>query len=89
MEEVKMVTKQEEPAIKLGLGSDAFCVTYAMIKAAEIGTRWTRERTSGMGFSTPLYEAKVIDKENDEAFVKVTTESDGKTTTELFLIRFL
>ena len=89
MNETKMFVDQEVPAIKLGLGNDAFCITYAMIKEADIGTRWTRERTSSMGFSTPQYEARVIDKEANEAVVKVTTENDGKTSTEIRLIRFL
>lgn len=87
--EVKMIIDQEVPPIRLGLGKDAFCITYAMVKEAEIGTRWARERTSSMGFSTPEYEARVIDKEANEAVVKVTTETDGKTSTELHLIRFL
>ena len=87
--EEKMIVRQEEPAFKLGTEINAFVVTFAMVKDAEVGTRWTREKTTSMGFSTPMYDAKVIDKDGDEALVKITKDDDGKKTTELLLIKFL
>lgn len=87
--EVRLVIKEEEAAIKLGVDINAFKITYAMIKEAEIGTRWTRERTSSLGFSTPTYKATVIDKDANEATVKVVTIDESKTSTELYLITFL
>ena len=87
--EAKLTVRQEEPAFKLGTEINAFVVTFAMVKDAEIGTRWTREKTTSMGFSTPMYDAKVIDKDDDEALVKITKDDDGKKTTELLSIKFL
>ena len=87
--EEKMIVRQEEPAFKLGTEINAFVVTFAMVKDAEVGTRWTREKTTSMGFSTPMYDAKVIDKDGGEALVKITKDDDGKKTTELLLIKFL
>ena len=87
--EEKITVRQEEPAFKLGTEINAFVVTFAMVKDAEIGTRWTREKTTSMGFSTPMYDAKVIDKDDDEALVKITKDDDGKKTTELLSIKFL
>ena len=87
--EAKITVRQEEPAFKLGTEINAFVVTFAMVKDAEIGTRWTREKTTSMGFSTPMYDAKVIDKDDDEALVKITKDDDGKKTTELLSIKFL
>ena len=87
--EEKMIVRQEEPAFKLGTEINAFVITFAMVKDAEVGTRWTREKTTSMGFSTPMYDAKVIDKDGDEALVKITKDDDGKKTTELLLIKFL
>lgn len=87
--EEKMIVRQEEAAFKLGTEINAFVVTFAMVKDAEVGTRWTREKTTSMGFSTPMYDAKVIDKDDGEALVKFTMDDDGKKTTELLLIKFL
>ena len=89
--EEKITVRQEEPAFKLGTEINAFVVTFAMVKDAEIGTRWTREKTTSMGFSTPMYDAKVIDKDDilNEALIKITKDDDGKKTTELLLIKFL
>ena len=87
--EEKMIVRQEEPAFKLGTEINAFVITFAMVKDAEVGTRWTREKTTSMGFSTPMYDAKVIDKDGGEALVKITKDDDGKKTTELLLIKFL
>ncbi|MBO7450295.1 MAG: hypothetical protein J6U54_07975 [Clostridiales bacterium] len=82
---------QEKPAFVLGSGRKVLMVTFDEVRFADVGRTWKHVIEATMGFGGEITTAKLIDKDDNGALIRVETKEDNKDdkTTDLVYVEFL
>ena len=86
----KVMQVIESPAFTLGSPAKCIGVTFEEVKKAELGTVWKHTEEPFMGMGGVIAEAKVIDKDDKGALIRITNKESETSypKTELVYVTF-
>ena len=86
----KVMQVIESPAFTLGSFAGGKGITFEEVKKAELGTVWKHKEEPLMGMGGIIAEAKVIDKDDCGALIRITSKESetSRPKTELIYVTF-